>query len=872
VRFFGFFLLFCVALLPRVLFVGTFITSDEEKWVVRAETFLDALQTGEYARTNQTGHPGVTTMGSGAIAVFLARKLEAGGWLPTEVLTQDERYLALLRLPMGFFNALALLVVALLLVRLFDMQTALLATLFCATDPFLIAHAQLLHVDGFLTSWMCLALLAALAAFRYGRERMPQPAAPRGLLHLPINYPLLFVSAFAGGLAFLTKSPSAILLPTIGVIALVASHTMRQRAAEPGSAGILPATMQASRLRSQGISCECEQLPENNASVQREGSPARQPAQWLRSPLIALLLWLVVAAGVWALLWPAVWVAPLEAAGSMVAEVTRNGAVPHANGNFFLGRPVADPGPLFYPVALVLRMTPWTLLGLLALGIAACPCWRRTAEDAPPPAFPAHTISIVILFILLFLLPMSVLSKKFDRYILPIFPFLNILAAIGWVQLWRLVQRHVPMLQPARRGSPLFATTAFAGIAAVSLATVLWYHPYELAYYNPLPGGANVASRTLLIGRGEGLEKAGTYIATHSETCDRPVFAFNTSGLLEDFICQQAQNELFAAEFPPRLSYAVLYINQLQRNPQILDTMTRLWGNKPADYTVRLHGIDYARVYRMHHADFAANISLSDYRLHTSAIRESGVFSLTMQWYAREHIPADYQLLLRLYKEGAQIQRIERSAGPPDHPTPTWKPGETISSVVSLPLALDAPPGNYTATLALLDRATQQPLPLLPRAGRNDYINNETALLLEPIQVPFQPLFGPSIHLTAYEIDTTASDEGQIYLHTRWKTHRPLTTPYMVFIQVLDSEGERLVQIDVPPAGPAAPPQHWPVGAEVSYTHTIPLSATQASASSWVVLGLYHPDTWERLPVRGEQEYTAAPAVEAGSLLLRIQP
>ncbi len=244
---------------------------------------------------------------------------------------------------------------------------------------------------------------------------------------------------------------------------------------------------------------------------------------------------------------------------------------------------------------------------------------------------------------------MSVLSKKFDRYILPIFPLLNILAAIGWVQLWRLLQSRLPRLQHNRRGASLFARAAFVGIAAVSLATVLWYHPYELAYYNPLLGGADVASRTLLIGRGEGLEKAGAYIATHSETCDRPVFAFNTSGLLEDFICQDAHNELFFAGAPPRLSYAVLSLNQLQRNPHILETMEQLWGKQTADYTVRLHGIDYARVYRLHHADFAANISLSDYRWHTSAIRESGVVSVTMQWYARERIPADYQLVFRMY-------------------------------------------------------------------------------------------------------------------------------------------------------------------------------------------------------------------------------
>ena len=79
---------------------------------------------------------------------------------------------------------------------------------------------------------------------------------------------------------------------------------------------------------------------------------------------------------------PAMWVAPETAVGDMLAEALLNGGAPHAWGNYFLGQSIADPGPLFYPVAVLWRSSPPMLLGLLALPLAF---WRprRTKDQRP---------------------------------------------------------------------------------------------------------------------------------------------------------------------------------------------------------------------------------------------------------------------------------------------------------------------------------------------------------------------------------------------------------------------------------------------------------------------------------------------------------
>src|SRR6185295_1314308 len=90
----------------------------------------------------------------------------------------------------------------------------------------------------------------------------------------------------------------------------------------------------------------------------------------LRMAMPPYLLWLGAAALVVVVLWPALWVDPAGALGSYIDEIRSNGGRPNGDGQFFLGRAVADPGPLFYPVADLFRTTPVTLVGLLALPLA----------------------------------------------------------------------------------------------------------------------------------------------------------------------------------------------------------------------------------------------------------------------------------------------------------------------------------------------------------------------------------------------------------------------------------------------------------------------------------------------------------------------
>ena len=94
-------------------------------------------------------------------------------------------------------------------------------------------------------------------------------------------------------------------------------------------------------------------------------------------------------------------------------------------------------------------------------------------------------------------------AKKFDRYSLPIWPALDMLAAVGLAALagWLLAR--------VRRGARRLEMRAAPALGALALAALLLgydmtYQPYYLSYFNPLLGGGPVAQESAAGGLGRG--------------------------------------------------------------------------------------------------------------------------------------------------------------------------------------------------------------------------------------------------------------------------------------------------------------------------------------------------------------------------------
>jgi hypothetical protein len=512
-------LLLVVAAGPRLAGLGEATTEDEDQWMARSGGFAQALASRDWRATFQIGHPGVTTMWVAVLGLGLERARE---FAPAErserLVTQHEDFKpALEQARRGFVLANAALVAGcgLLARRLFGSGPGVLAGLLLALEPYWAGMSPIVGLDGLLSGLLGGALLSALLAFR----RLPD--APG------IGWALL--SGWLAGLALLTKGTALFLLPLIPLLGLLA----------------LPADL-------------------------------RQLAGW-RPVLLRLVLWgagLLVAGAIW----PAIWVDPLGTVRRTLSFVYTTGTEPHAPGNFFLGQPVDDPGPLFYPVALALRAGPAVLVGLgLLVALGTPRIWREP-------------FGLLAGFVALFLLGLSLSPKKIDRYVLPLWPSLGLLAGVGW---WRLAER-LGRLGPA--------------VAALIVALELWplvgAWPHLLAAYDPLVGGSASAARALPVGWGEGLDSVGSQLRLESDP-----EGLTTAIWYPLFVNFQAEapgrvvNLRFGGpgQVDPRdrrlldeSQYFVDYISARQRGL----VPSELLGRTPS-FVVTINGLEYARVYRL---------------------------------------------------------------------------------------------------------------------------------------------------------------------------------------------------------------------------------------------------------------------------------
>jgi 4-amino-4-deoxy-L-arabinose transferase-like glycosyltransferase len=666
------------ALLPRVLDLGAFLNADEAMfWLQRSETFWRALGTGDFAATAISTHPGVTTMWLGGLGLRLQDVLFDHG------IVRDgsfAAFLALVRLPLVLTHAAGVLLGYGLLRRLLPAAPAFLAALFWAADPFVIGYSRMLHVDALAGTFLTLSLLAACLHWHHNPRRR-----------------WLVLSGVCAGLAILSKSPALALLPIVGLIAL---------ATRPPTTDHRPPTTDEEELRA-------AQSPE---------SPAHPLTCSSAHPLIwPLLIWGAALALTLFVLWPALWAGPQAALAQLRLGVEAEGAGTHVSGNFFLGREDNAPGLLFYPVALVLRLTPWTLLGLLALPLALRRAQGATRRD----------LAALAGFVVLFIAALSLFPNKLNRYLVPAFPSVDILAAAG---LFAIADFRLQIADWETRKSKIqnLKSKIVIGVAAVlALANAAWWHPYGVAAFNQALGGAPTGARTFLIGAGEGMQQVAAWLNQQPDITG-VVTVSPMVQTLQPYLRRGAQaiNPADGA-MPHKAGYVVVYGRQTQRS-ELFPPFDQFYGQAIPLHVVSIHGVDYAWIYQAppplaqpRPADFGSAIQLRGFGRDQPVVRGQPL-ALTLAWQARITARADVMLFAHLI--GPDGRRYAQADLP--LPASQWQPGRFASTALPLQIPADAPAGAYRLAIGLYDPASGQRLPLAADTALDPAVDGPDALLL----------------------------------------------------------------------------------------------------------------------------------------------
>ena len=524
-------IIFFLAFIPRVVDLGTGLTVDEPLWLRRAPEFIDALLKGNYSGTYIAIHPGVTVMWLSG--VFMKLFLRPGMDFP--------QYLSVARFPVVLITSLGIVLMFFLMRGLVPEKTAILASVLIAMDPFYLAYSRFIHLDALVTTFMALSLLSFLVWVR-----QPQKSV------------FLVMAGGFLGFALLTKQPAECLIPFF-LLALV----------------IRQIVISYNSIRNLKKTCTgCFSIP------------------FFRSVLKPFLIILIIAGVLFVLFWPAMWVAPVNTVQKLEAGLEKVVENPHERIGYFMGvvTTTDNYGPLFYPVVLLMKLTPVTLIFSLVAIAGLLYSFRKSKFSDEN-----LTVIFLLLFIALFGILMTIGEKKFDRYLLPVFPYIDILAAMGICACYSFLSSRVSRIGN-RKSKGIFTGDRWYGVLVILVmvlqaALIVPIAPYYLSYSNPVVlGGPQHAPEYLLVGWGEGQDLAAAYLNNKTGAEHLKVFV-QYSGFAQYFKGKTTNNTASA-------DYIVFYSCAVQRHYNE-DVWNRYW-NKTPEKVIVLNNIEYCWIYPTH--------------------------------------------------------------------------------------------------------------------------------------------------------------------------------------------------------------------------------------------------------------------------------
>lgn len=821
-----FVILFLIIFVPRLVNLDVFLTADEPLFLEYAQEFAEGLATGDLELTLGIGYPGVTVAWWAAPVVGLAHS-ELYAYVAGRVMT-------------ALVNSLLLLVLYALARKLLGRWPAFIGVSLLALDPFILGYSRLLHNEAPLTLFMTLAGLSFLLWLRdvlppssetssessvVSRQKNAFTTRPGGgadvMGGLQKGQSWLLLTGLFTGLALLTKSTALLLGPML--VALLAGWIIIGYVSQP--------------------------------------TPRSSPLLWqtFLTGLAGLVIVALVSSLVFYVLWPAMWTRPQEALQLTFDKLLTDQEAGTGNfGMFWLGDFVEDPGLFFYPVAFLLKATPWLLLGLglsvwQVISIHILP--KKHASRSPLPA--PHSLPLWF-FALTYMLVMTIASKKAVRYLLPAYPTFCLLAGLAFYQVGRQMGEW-----PRSRG--IFSRFSFLRLSyprlllLVPIVLLAWfYHPYYLTYYNPAFLGWLWAPKTLLVGWGEGLDEAARYVSRQPPGMTTAWYG-----------------QLFSAFYPGQLQtlknsenlitsdYTVLYLNQVQRdipNPNVIHYFRT---RRQPEYTVRLAGIEYAWVYRGPIAgmrpdptppyplggDFGGEVRLLGYDLSQPQLSGQPLV-VTLYWRVLTVPPAKRFVYVRLVD--AQGRVWAKSDGPPVMglwPISYWQPAMLIEDAQELAVPPGTPPGTYRLEAGWYDPATGQTL-----AASGQPLGQGGGLLLGEIQLGWQSLpveadlphatdqsLAPNARLIGYDSPPAAATTGDVFsLRLAWREDAPFLNfgalPNNSVMLEWRQDGQRVAeQLDPLPL----PIEKWGRRALLLSQHDVIVPPTLASGRYELVVTLH---------------------------------
>jgi len=122
------------------------------------------------------------------------------------------------------------------------------------------------------------------------------------------------------------------------------------------------------------------------------------------------------------------------------------------------------------------------------------------------------------------------------------------------------------------------------------------------------------------------------------------------------------------------------------------------------------------------------------------------------------------------------------------------------------------------------------------------------------------------IRLKSYAVTAATQPGEEILLTLRWQSLRAVRADYHVFVHLLDADNEKIAQRDGQPVQWLRPTSTWQPGEEIVDHYGLLLPAETAGGDYTIAVGLYEPNSGQRLPISaGPRDF----AIELGPITVK---
>ncbi len=272
--------------------------------------------------------------------------------------------------------------------------------------------------------------------------------------------------------------------------------------------------------------------------------------------------------------------------------------------------------------------------------------------------------------------------------------------------------------------------------------------------------------------------------------------------------------------------------------PPILDDVESLEPTHRADRVYLEDGEPLAR--------------LVGYDLDQQTVKPGEKARVTLYWEVLEKTDANYILFAQLFgRNEAKVGQRDTYPGLGHYPTSFWEPGGVIVDDVPIPVNVEAEaPSRLRLDVGLYQRGNGRLTAVDSESNQNQSATIGWLKLLPTAAPPLPAVttdyYGDNVaRLTGYDLER---ESRHLHLTLHWSCRAPMDRDYIVFVHLLDGDGNLLAQADGPPAGGDYPTSFWETGEIVVDRHTLDVEDVPPGLYD-LQIGLYLLDTGERLPI-----------------------